>query len=1318
MADSSKFGISEKLNHNNYSTWSFEMKMFLCRDDLWKYVEDAIPAENLQDNVWKRGNSKALATISLGCETSQFSLVRNQIFARNAWRELKNYHEKRTVLSMITLIKKVVNKKLEEGGDMARHIQEFDDIFMQMDAVELKFSEIFKVVFVLASLPDSYETLVMSLEARSDDELTMGYVKQKLLDEFGRKKQKESTVGEKMMFSRDRKVIRQRTDEKRCFVCGQMGHLSYIHRQDANKKFVGNSERAKMSREENEKQETENVKFVCEEDEDKEIVFAVSTRKMENEWYLDSGCTRHMTNMINFYSHIVPNKSKVIMANGVSVLNSGNGDGVINCVANNNEEKLKLDDVLLVPELETSLISISKLVRNDMIVVFDNDGAAVYNKNDELVAEAEHTGGLFKLKKKETVLLTKHDEHEENCQHQWHRRFGHRDPKVFDIIRNEQLADGFKIMDCGIRSSCECCIECKLSKKPFPKHSLSTTKSILDLIHTDLCGPVTPTSVGNNVYIMTLIDDFSRFTRIYLLQRKSEAAEKIKSFVAEMVTQFGKKPKVIRSDRGGEYTGKALLEFYEKEGIIAQFTIPANPQQNGVAERKNRTLIEMTRCLLRDANLDKSLWGEAIHTANYLQNRLPTRSVSKTPFEFWYGFKPDYSNLKVFGCKAWVHIPREKRKKLDSVAMNVLFVGYCYNQKGYRFYDEINKRIVTSRDARFLELSDGTDQNEKEVQLKNTNIVKQTLQIPVSEEQDSTVVIQEEIMIQEENLVNQSNETSETADQMEIRRSSRSNKGIAPRYLTENYIVGFAQHNIQDPVSYEEAIHGNESKEWYEAMTMEYESLAKNETWELVDLPKGYNLVGCKWVFKRKEDENGNPTIYKARLVAQGFSQKYGIDYDEVFAPVIKSSTMRILLTVAGHENLVVRHVDIKTAFLNGELTEEIYMSQPKGFVDQEQLNKVCRLKKSLYGLKQSARSWNKKLNEVLLGLGFEQSIHDECLYEAKIQGAKIFILVHVDDMMIVGKSEEQILFVEKLLSKRFDVTCLGNLKHFLGMKIERKSSGIFCISQESYIKKVLMKYGMADAKPSKIPLDISYGNTVDESRNLDSNDLYRSVIGSLLYLSVNTRPDIAAATSILSRKISQPTERDWNEAKRLLRYLKYTMNDKLVLGKRLDEEANLIVYVDADWAGNISDRKSNSGFAFQFKGALVDWSCRKQTCVSLSSTEAEYISLSEACQEMMHIQRLLVDLGYGDKIPIIREDNQSCIKLVIGDRIGRRSKHIDTRFHFVKDLYRQSFMKLEYCPTEVMLADVLTKPLCSEKLNRFKQMMGVLSSKNIEEEC
>lgn len=1295
-----KFAIP-KLNGHNWQTWKVKLEMLLCREDIWYVVTEEIPDEADRNAIWKSADRKAKATIVLLLEDSQLAIVKNSVHARDAYEALKSYHQKTTRSVRVSLLKRLCSFNLAEGGNVEQHLMEIDDLFDRLDAAGTELDKDTKICMLLRSLPASFDHLVSALDSRSDDDISIDFVKAKLTDEYHRRIEREGGNSGKSKIEKAMRSSENKQKETRiCHFCKRQGHLRRNCRkfQAANKEGGqsvpatdrnGGGVKAKAAH-----SETRNVAFTVDDGEN----FL---------WIIDSGASAHMTNDRAFFTSLKEfDGGWITLADGKRTQVLGEGSGVLFGIDGQDEiVTINMSDVKFVPGLSTSLVSVGKLAQKSLKVCFDENGCKIIDANKDVVATGLRYGGLYHLKLAGVSMKVSADHHNQNCQHQWHRRMGHRNWAALERINKEQLGSGMKINDCGIKQVCKCCLEGKAARSPFPAILERKSSQILDIVHTDLCGPMKTHTPSGNKYVMNLVDDFSRFTVTYLLRNKWEATERIKEYVRWVENLFGRKPRVIRSDGGGEYDNHELRNFYKVEGIKPQFTVPYSPQQNGVAERKNRSLTEMATCMLLDANMDKRYWGEAVLTATYLQNRLPTRSVQKTPYELWWGRKPELGHLRVFGSEAYVHIPSVKRSKIESKARKLKLVGYSSEHKGYRFVDPATDVITVSRDAKFLEL-------DNEASLVEMPAV-------VSEPAHVEEVPIEKLEIEENNIYGNEGEDSEhdefheASDQGneatgELRRSRRPNSGNPPRYL-EDYVleeaVGFAASAYEEPNNYKEAM--MESK-WRNAMIDELESHRRNGTWELVERPPGRKIVGAKWVLKIKRNEKDEIVKHKARLVAQGCIQKPGIDFEEVYAPVARIATLRTFLVVAAKRSMPVYHFDVKTAYLYGVLDEEIFMRQPPGFEVPGNEELVCKLKRSIYGLRQSARCWNRKLKQVLTKLGFTASIADPCLFVKGADQYQSFLLVYVDDFLIAA-TENEMKNISKGLQEEFELTSLGEVSHFLGMEVKREA-GFFNICLRNYINKLLEKHGMEQAKTSKSPMDPTYLKSVGVGEAFEDVTKYRSLVGGLLYLSVLARPDIAACTAILGRRFNAPTQGDWSAAKRMLRYLKLTKDWCLRLGG--DTDTPLIGYSDADWAGDPESRRSTSGFVFSFGGGVISWASRRQSSVTLSSMEAEFVALSETCQEGIWLRDLLRDFGEKQLHPtLVYEDNQSCLAFVRTERCNRRSKHIDTREHFVRELCERKQIELKYCPTELMLADVLTKPLGPQKHERFCQMLGLLNN-------
>lgn len=1286
--------IVDKLNNDNYFIWKFRMEMMLAKEGCWEVITEDKP--DPETNDWKKKERQACGWIVQLIENSQLVHIRKHKTAKDMWQALKVYHERGTGNNSVQIIKEICAKRLADDGNMEMHIHWLTDMYQKLDDLgEEKLSEKWMIGILFAQLPVFYDTVVTALQTQDGNKLSMSLVQARLIEDY-KKRIERKTEYENENISNSA-VLKLSSSSVKCFFCKKGGHI----KTDCMKY------KSWLQKRTNEDNKAEKVNVV---NEDMEMLFTVTEQKrsISNNWIIDSGASCHVTNnkecLVEFDSE---RKLKIQVADGRELTSSGMGAVKVKFINSKGEHtSATISNVYYVPKIGLNIFSVKKLAEKGLITEFHEKECYLKYEGKTIGIGVSSSNNQYILKEPNTVctVTNTHD----NCVHYWHRACGHRDPVVVKKLTIEKLVRGVEMNDCGIKLQCDTCVRGKMTRLPFPKKSNTSTKEVLELIHTDVCGPMQTVSSGGKRYILTFIDDYSRYTVIYLLKYKSEVFNKYKEYIEMVKNKFSRKPLKFRSDRGGEYTSKEIKNYLSVEGIKYQFTAPHCPQQNGVAERKNRTLVEMARCNLIEANLSTIFWAEAVSTANHILNRLPTKAVSKTPYELWNNSKPNISYFKPFGEKCYVYIPDVNRRKLDEKAVEAILVGYDEHSKAYRCYNKATKKVIVSRDVKFLTQE---KQNELSVPCQNNSADEELTENVVIDgdkiENDGTV--------QEENEKEMSQTLSNDSDASlhfngddedvggTLRRSSRTTKGIPPRRF-----INHINLSESEPKTLGEVMDSREKLNWIEAMKDEMESLIENKTWKLVDLPKGKNIVGCKWVYKIKTNADGTIQKYKARLVAQGFTQKFGCDYDEVFAPVAKQTTFRMLLCIASQFNMKVVQLDIKTAFLNSEIEVAIYMKQPPGFEDEKNPNAVCLLLKGLYGLKQSARLWNEKLESTLKKAEFTQCEADPCLYKAEIDGEKCFILIYVDDILVASRSEAVTKKIEFFLGSAFKMSNFGEIKNYLGMEITKDFHGNFEINQRTYIEKVIREFGLDKAKPSAIPLRTDYERVADESLLLN-NDLYRKAIGCLLYLAINTRPDIAASVSILAQKVEQPTKGDWTEIKRLIGYLNGTKYLKLKLGHIKNTE-QLIGYADANWAENRKDRKSNSGFIFKLFGATISWSCRKQTCVSLSSTEAEFIALSEACKELIWIHTLIQDFCMKVNLPTtIYEDNQGCLALIQNEGSSSRSKHIDVRRCFAKDCHNRGWTKYKYCPTDEMIADMMTKPLCKTKVMKYREMIGLV---------
>ncbi|WVZ90398.1 LOW QUALITY PROTEIN: hypothetical protein U9M48_036704 [Paspalum notatum var. saurae] len=733
---------------------------------------------------------------------------------------------------------------------------------------------------------------------------------------------------------------------------------------------------------------------------------------------------------------------------------------------------LELNNCYFIPTLSRNIISSSCLEEDGGYeIIIKNKCCSVY-LNNMLYARCPLVNG-FDL----------------NPAYIWHCRLGHINKKRVEKLHKDGLLDSF---DYESFETCESCLLGKMTKAPFTGQG-ERASELLALVHTDVCGPMSSVARCGFQYFITFTDDFSRYGYIYLMRHKSESFERFKQYQNEVQNHSGKMIKFLRSDRGGEYLSQEFNDHLKSGGIVPQLTPPGTPQWNGVSERRNRTLLDMVRPMMSQTDLPLSFWGYALETVAFILNRVPSKSVEKTPYEIWTGKCPKLSFLKIWGCEAYVK--RLTSDKLHPKSDKCYFLGYPRETKGYYFYNREEAKVFVARNGVFLEkeflLKDETSRNQ--VQLEEVRETLENGSNPTDFQQD-------------ESSVEHSVETPLTP-----RRSQRAHR--APdRYM----FLPMGRHDVlllynDEPKTYKEAVMGPDSEKWLEAMRSELKSMADNQVWNLVEPLDEVRPIECKWVFKKKIDADGNVHIYKARLVVKGFRQIQGVDYDETFSPVAMLKSIRILLVIATYHDYEVWQIDVKTAFLNGNLSEDVYMTRPDGFVDPQNAGK----------------SWNLRFDEVVKGFGFIKNVEEPCVYKKVSGSALVFLVLYVDDILLIGND---ILSIKDSLRKSFSMKDLGEAAYILDIKIYRdRSKRLIGLSQSTYIDKVLKRFNMHDSKKGFLPMSpgtilskTQCPSTTNDQKRM-SDIPYASAIGSIMYAMICIHPDVSFALSVTSRYQSCP---------------------------------------------------------------------------------------------------------------------------------------------------------------------------------------------------
>ncbi|KAJ3701404.1 hypothetical protein LUZ61_005109 [Rhynchospora tenuis] len=854
-------------------------------------------------------------------------------------------------------------------------------------------------------------------------------------------------------------------------------------------------------------------------------------------WYIDSGATTHVTSDIN-------NLSSSQSYNGPDAVHIGNGSGL--SIAHigfaqidTGFRPIKLTNVLHVPEITKNLISVSQLaLDNDVIIEFSPSHCFVKDQaTHKMLLHGILINGLYQL-------VQSPSQHQVLQVHQqqldlWHYRLGHCNFQILDKLKKAKLINS-GASKCN--SECYGCNKAKAHKLPFVPSVNKATKP-LEVIHSDLWGPAPVLSTNGCRYYVLFTDEFSRFTWLYPCTNKSDVSDIFAKFRSRVENLLSSKIKIFQCDNGTEF--KPLMK--QHPDITFQTSCPYTPEQNGLAERKHRHVVELSLATMFQADIPLQFWDYVFESITFIINRLPSTATGLiTPFETLFSQKPDYKMLHVIGCVCFPLLRPYNKHKLETRSEMCAFLGYSSTQKGYYCLHIPSGKVYVSRHVKF---------DEHTMAFKMETLKPPTTQLPSQSQNILTILPETHHQLEPHphapnnippppdipppdipppvtpSPVHTMSNTSpqppptitstQNAPAHSMMTRSKTNK-LKPKTFPHHQVYSSDQHttDVSEPTSYTQA---SKFKCWREAMANELTALAKNATWELVQCPTNAHVIGAKWLYRIKYRADGSVERYKARLVAKGYTQQEGIDYWETFSPVVKPTTIRVVLTIALSKNWPIKQLDVNNAFLHGDLEETVYMQQPPGFVDPHYPQHVCKLKKALYGLKQAPRAWFHKLKRFLLDHSFTCAQSDHSLFIFQTNDIIIYLLVYVDDIVITGNSEHTIQKLMTLLDNTFSIKNLGTLNYFLGIEVQHQPHSLH-LSQTRYLKSILQRASMTGAKPCQTPMQSGVQISKFSGTPMEDAQLYRSIVGALQYATI-TRPDLTFAVNKAAQFMAVPTD-------------------------------------------------------------------------------------------------------------------------------------------------------------------------------------------------
>lgn len=1072
---------------------------------------------------------------------------------------------------------------------------------------------------------------------------------------------------------------------------------------------------------------------------------AVSNEHKES-WAIDSGATQHMTPHRHFFVKYTPLAKPIPVYLGDQHVVEAIGQGIVLQRTCYGDEPgvVPIIRVLHVPSLQLSLFSSTTAMKRGCAVVMKGISATISLNEKLLLRGTLESDDLIYLSC-ETVSEAEVEMDEHNIPKALvakpkvtiellHKRLGHYSyRKVADTVKNTIGLDFVGTV--SNQPVCDSCVLGKQTRAPISKepaeHRATRTN---ERAHMDLCGPFYHPSLNKSIYYLSFIDDCDRTADTAYLRHKHEGCAMVKDFVTYREASTGQKLRYLRCDRGGEFISDDLRSFLHEKGIELEYTASHSPHQNGVAEKFNLDIVSHARCIMLAANAPGYLWTEATRHIVHLRNVTSNKALDgMTPYEHANRSKPNLEHLRTWGCKAWVFDHGHKRK-LDPRSTLCVYVGNDKNPGTYRLYNPETRKFIHSRDVVFDENAYYFAGRSRDINQEARLLVEPSADT-VKRSEDSAMKATEPDKVTTdykegdiEDLMDtndEQDEESEKEDSAILDRQGESLPTSPPDPISSPLIHHRPERNRKPPVRFaylhksdtllppepktiQEALAGPEAQFWRKAVFAEWNTLNGRKTFHQCSLPEGVTPIGCVWVFKRKLDEFGNVIRYKARLCAQGFTQEKGVDFDETFAPVARLSTIRALLAIAIKEGLEIYQVDVDSAYLYGEIDKEIYMMAPPGF---DLKGDVLLLLKAIYGLKQAGKIWNTVLHKALIDAGFTVTTVDPCLYLYRLGDVVIIIAVYVDDI-IIGCKPAQYEIIAGVLKKHFQIKEIGLAHWILGIQVIRDGNTLK-LGQSSYLQSTLSAHGMIDCNPAYTPAagednSMKIWRPDDDAQLLMKGDpaIYRSIVGRLNYAAISTRPDLSFAVSLASRFMAHPTQEAWLFLKRMLKYIKATQDFGIVSEI---SDIPLIAWTDSDWDSDRNDRRSVSGYICFLYGVPVSWYSHKQATVALSTMESEYMAVTEAAKEIIWLRRLLADLGLAQEGPTtLFVDNKAAIDLAHNPMHHSRTKHIDIKWHFIREQIDANIINLSHVASAENRADIMTKPLSRSKFENLRDQLLV----------
>lgn len=1013
---------------------------------------------------------------------------------------------------------------------------------------------------------------------------------------------------------------------------------------------------------------------------------------------IDSGatlfCTPYMTRLQNVHA---TKPLTITVANRSAMITRLKGEMSLTVVSNDGSvSTINLLNVYYCPEMPFTLISVSML-DNLYDIRFNSGVCTITDVHNRQLCSLTQRHFLYYITESYANVVRS-----SITLYELHKRMGHisytylkKLLKLDTNITTLEISDFTEIQ-------CEDCTIANIQRNPIPKKRTSQlAKAFGDHFHIDIFGKLRTTAIGGYLYLLTIVDDATRWTTMAPLKTKDEAYVAWVKFATMLFTQYGIKVKTLQSDNDTVFLSEDFTAYLESQGTLRRLTVHDTPQQNGVAERTHQTIIRHVRVCLESSKLPDKLWYYAVLYSTFCTNRSPRSAINfETPYFRRYKTHYNIDNMHSFGAPCIFY--NEETNKLHPRGTRAKWLGFAEHSKGH--YIWTGTRVSTERNIQFV---DDMSQIEGEElpQENQTNDDRMDVDTP----QTTTIPFPVE--------------NKERRQSIRQKRKTRKARGLEYDEVDTNVAFFLTEFNayyadeVSDPVTFNDVLKHPYKDNWFNSMQEEIAILEQRKTWSYVTPPPNANIIGTRFVYKTKE-EHGQKKRLKSRLVVQGYAQKEGIDYyaNDLFAPVAKLSSMRSILSWAATNDYEIIQLDIKSAYLYGELNsdEEIYIRPPPGnLLPNLKPGQVLQLNKALYGLKQAGRRWYKTLCNILDKLNLTKSSEDNAVFYRRYQGQLLLVLfVHVDDITVCSINSATTKAFKDALNQLVSFSDGGDIHWLLGIEIKRnREKRKIYLRQKHYIETIIKRYGFTKEFNKRAPMQTGQilqptTNQSQEEKEFMEGIPYMALVGALRYAADSTRPDIAYCTGQLARYLLTPSRQHFEAAKHCFQYLKATSDYWLTLGGT--EPTQLVGFADSDGM-TTPGSKPIMGYMFKLGSALVSWSSKRATLVALSVTEAELIALAYAAQEAITLKRLINELFLTSTAPTtIYTDSASSLAIINSpeEQNTQRTKHFDIRKNFFADRIEKGFINLKHVTTDKNQADLLTKSLSTDKLKRFMELL------------